>query len=268
MKIAIASDMHLEHGGWDFDFPEADVLVLAGDILVIDDLRKSFELTNHGIIARNFLIEAAALYKHIIYIPGNHEFYGGYIDNSSDLVFKFFDELGIKNISFGSKGTVTVDDVTFIFATLWTDLKKSNPIVVASANMADYDHIMILDSHTQSGSRHLNPLDTVHIHDEHKKFISDMWHDQAKKVVVVTHHAPNLMSRERDVLSVSDYYYCCTDLDDFILDRSNIKYWIHGHLHTRKEYTIGNTRVISNCRGYFIHESEKVKSFKVKVIDV
>lgn len=268
MKIAIASDMHLEHGGWDFDFPEADVLVLAGDILVIDDLRKSFEFTIHGVAARNFLIEASSLYKHVVYVPGNHEFYGGCVDNSSEIVFKFFKENGITNISYGSKESITIDDVTFIFATLWTDLNKSDPMVVVSANMADYDHIMILDSDTRSGDRYLTSMDTAKIHIEHKNFIEYKLHHCSEKVVVVTHHAPNMMSCENNMTSVSDYYYCCTDLDDLILDNPSIKYWIHGHLHTRRAYTIGDTTVISNCRGYCVHEPEKVKSFAIKVIEL
>ena len=38
-------------------------------------------------------------------------------------------------------------------------------------------------------------------------------------------------------------------LDDFVAE-SGALLWIHGHLHTQKDYKIGNTRVICNPRGY------------------
>ena len=40
MKIAIASDLHLEFGDLDFENTDgAEVLILSGDILVVEDLR-------------------------------------------------------------------------------------------------------------------------------------------------------------------------------------------------------------------------------------
>lgn len=268
MRIAVASDLHIEFGGRDFDFPEADVLVLAGDILMIIDLRDAWEFTIKGTNSRNFLREVSVAYKHVIYIPGNHEFYSGNIDTSCKVMTDYLKVEGIKNITFGAKGSIKIDDVTFIYATLWADLNRANPLVMSSSNMSDYDEIMVLDYDTKSGGRYLSPNDTANIHNTHRRFIADKLLDGDEKVVVVTHHAPNLMSCEGERVSISDYYYCCTDMDSIILDNPQIKYWIHGHLHTRKTYNIGDTIVTSNCRGYVGYEDDAVKSFKIKVIDV
>lgn len=71
------------------------------------------------------------------------------------------------------------------------------------------------------------------------------------KVVVVTHHAPSSLSiadeYKGDELMNGGYY---SDLTKFIEDRPSIKVFIHGHTHTKFDYTIGNTRILCNPRGY------------------
>lgn len=268
MKIAYCSDLHLEFGGRDFEFPEADVIILAGDILLIDDIRDAWDFTIKGINARNFLREVSVAYKNVIFIPGNHEFYSGNIDTSCKKMTDYLMSEGIKNVTFGPKISVHIAGVSFICATLWTDLKRSDPLVMSASNMSDYDDIMVLDNDTRSGGRYLRPKDTVAIHNDHKRFIADSLLYASDRVVIVTHHAPNLLSSEEEKPTLSDYYYCCTDMDDLILDNPSIKYWVHGHLHTRKTYNVGDTVVISNCRGYFGHEHSAVKSFKIKVVEI
>ena len=75
--------------------------------------------------------------------------------------------------------------------------------------------------------------------------------------VVITHHAPSyrsniMLNGERFIPDsrpdIQDAYM--NNLDDFILEhQSNLKLWIHGHLHNSADYMIGNTRVICNPRG-------------------
>jgi hypothetical protein len=58
-----------------------------------------------------------------------------------------------------------------------------------------------------------------------------------------------------------------SDLNDMILDNENIKVWIHGHMHDPVDYMIGNTRVISNPRGYLPYEGNNgfIPNFSVEV---
>jgi hypothetical protein len=46
----------------------------------------------------------------------------------------------------------------------------------------------------------------------------------------------------------------CSAMDEFVLDHENIRVWLHGHMHDPVDYMIGNTRVLSNPRGYIGHE--------------
>ena len=66
MKLNILSDLHLGFASMEHPHNDADVVVLAGDI------------------ARpQVAIEwARSLDKPVLYVPGNHEFYGGSIDGT------------------------------------------------------------------------------------------------------------------------------------------------------------------------------------------
>lgn len=274
MKIAIASDIHLEFSGRDFELPEADVLLLAGDICVLSHLEKSFMYTPEGERTRQFFIDVSKKYKNIIYIGGNHELYGGIIGfPSTDIVRKFLEELCITNIEYIISGSRVIGDVLFIAATMWTDFNKGNPSImnVAQYGMNDYRRIMIADKSIGSGVRYITAADILDVNSIHTKNIQKtLKYNEDKgiidKVVVMTHHAPNVKSAGANKPSELDYAYCCSNLDDLIMDNPQIKYWIHGHVHTRHEYKIGETTVISNCRGYVGYED--TKSFEIKVIEI
>ena len=70
-----------------------------------------------------------------------------------------------------------------------------------------------------------------------------------KKTVVITHHAPSILSvpeqYKNDQLSAS----FASEMEKFI-EKTEPDLWIHGHLHTSSDYHIGSTRVICNPRGY------------------
>lgn len=257
------SDVHLEFGKRNFDLPDADVLLLAGDICLITDLAKSVCDTLTGKRTREFLIDASIKYKQVIWIPGNHEYYHSDIKSAVGKVNEFLLSESITNIEFNDHGTFTTQDkVKVIYATLWTDMKKSCPLVLnaAAGYMNDYNNIALIP-----GIKHrpLVPADTVAIHAKHKKFIQKECSNTQDKLVVMTHHAPlmNLLSKKIKPTDI-DYCYGSTDMEDIILDH-DIKVWAYGHVHTRDESAVADTKFISNCRGYLGHEAG-ASSFLVK----
>ena len=260
MKVAYLSDLHLEFKGRDFDLPDADVLLMAGDILLAKDL-ENIKSDNH-LSSKQFLIEVSKKYKEIIWIPGNHEYYKSSIIDVPKLINKFLQDEKLTNITFSECGYKVIDDVNFVFATLWTDLNKGNPLTmsVGTGLMNDYSEIQ-MDSENL-----LNPKHTFAIHKFDKKFIEKNI-KLGSKVFVVTHNSPSLMSvTDRDIEQMS-YYYCCTDMDDLFFDNPQIKFWVHGHLHSHIQYMINDTLVLSNCRGYAPYEALS-RTFKVKVVEI
>jgi len=67
MKIQIYSDLHLEFAGFDPTPSDADLVILAGDI----------DIKSRGVSWANDTFQCS-----VIYVCGNHEYYGGHIDHT------------------------------------------------------------------------------------------------------------------------------------------------------------------------------------------
>ena len=109
MRIQILSDLHLEYGG---DIPPlapgVDIVVLAGDLAPakLRAVRIVAEIWNDA--------------AHILYVPGNHEFHGSDIEEARRLLARDCADCGVTLLD---TAAVTIGDVRFIGATLWTDFR-------------------------------------------------------------------------------------------------------------------------------------------------
>ena len=247
----------------------ADVLILAGDILVANDLHdhpKPETPYPPGIIKtlgsrqrkaqeyRDFISRCAFEFPHVIAIAGNHEFYHGkWIQSIQTLR----DEYGMyPNVHFLERDIFTLDDVTFVGGTLWTDLNKGDPLTLHAVGDMMNDYRMI--RHDGLGYTKLRPAHTLSRHRETLDYFKTVIDDRKdSKIVVVSHMAPSFMSihekYRHDKLLNGAYY---SELSEFILDRSQIKSFIHGHVHTEFDYYIGTCRVVCNPRGYVGYERD------------
>jgi len=262
MKIALCSDLHLEFGDIFLKNTEnADVLILSGDIMIAEFLRKT---TEAGIRFRDFLSRVSFEFPHVIYVAGNHEFYHGKwnqtIEALRDECVKY------ENIYFLECDTKVIKDITFIGGTLWTDCNKGDPLTLHGLTQCMSDFNIIKND--EAGYTKLRPIHTVHRHDKTKKYIKHTLDNTEGKVVVVGHHAPSSLSvHERyigNTIINSGYY---SDLSEFILDHPKIVLWTHGHMHDPWDYMIGYTRVVCNPRGYVGHEN-RATEFKLKYLEV
>ena len=83
MKIALASDVHLEFGQLEINNTDnADVLILSGDICVAcelndRDVHKLLGEHNRSYRYHSFFEHCAEQFEQVIYIAGNHEHYQG-----------------------------------------------------------------------------------------------------------------------------------------------------------------------------------------------
>lgn len=117
----------------------------------------------------------------------------------------------------------------------------------------------------------LHPLDTVEYHKkmvDYVNIVTQMLGENINKYVVVGHHAPTKASThpryKEDTLMNGAY---STDLSNFILDRPQIKLWVHGHTHDPFDYMVGSTRVVCNPRGYKGYE-DQAEVFQLKYLEV
>jgi Icc-related predicted phosphoesterase len=255
--------MHLDIGRdavYTGDFPDADVMVLAGDIAQVNFLIPGMvDSYLHDNVSK-FIHAVSAKYKKVLWIPGNHEYYDSSINQAELIVDKWLKSNNIDNVVFSSKHTEVIDNVKFIMATLWTDLNNSNPIDMnnVSWSLNDYRKIM-------HDGGYLRPFHTVDIHRDHKNFIrANLAELHDKSTVVITHHAPNSLSD--DTVSAFAAAYCCRDMDDIIYIHAP-DIWIHGHTHKKVEYELYDTVVVSNPRGYVGYEP-MAHNFQIEVFDI
>jgi predicted phosphodiesterase len=296
MKIAVGSDLHLEFGALALTNSEsADVLILAGDICMARD----FELADKRAERYHaFFEQVSREFPKVIYVLGNHEHYNGDVAYSYSILKR---HLAVyPNIQVMDKETFELDGVTFVCATLWTDMngsdpttlhavkdmmndfrnvKNSNRMVQRKVPLYDNEHFdcneqgyvvrNVIGHKFKEEPGKFSPEDSV---EDHKKAIEYINHvlmnDGAKKYVVVTHHTPSWQScapRWQNDRILNGAFH--TELGDFIAYRPQIKLWVHGHTHDAFDYVLGATQVVCNPRGYIGHEMQ-ADSFQLKYIDV
>ena len=230
MRIHVLSDLHLSQGTLELPPVDADVVVLAGDIAR----------------PRESIAWARALGRPVVYVAGNHEFYGSSFGATLD---------ALRGLAAGSDVHVlddqalVVDGVRFLGTTLWTDFAlygrgdlRAAAYVEAVRTLRDFSRI---------------------VHDDGTPFTPDAcagrfarhaaWlearlgeaHDGP--TVVVTHHAPS--RRSIHPRFVGSWLNPCFVSDaEHLAGRAAL--WIHGHTHDSFDYDLRGTRVLCNPRGY------------------
>lgn len=231
MKVHLLSDLHTEFAPFEPPETDADVLVLAGDV---GTGMRGLELAREWSRGRP-----------VVYVAGNHEFYGEAIPRLSEKLRTAAEGTGVHVLE---DREVVLHGARFLGCTLWTDFDlfgdRVRSAAAAQAGMNDFRLIRKSPEY-----RRFTPGDARQIHTR-----SLDWLHRALRTpfdgptVVVTHHAPSLRScapefREHPVTAayVSDL--------EWMLDGS-AALWVHGHTHYCVDYRVNGTRVIANARGY------------------
>ena len=235
MRLAIASDLHLEFGGVALtNTGAADVLVLAGDICVVRQLPLAW------------FFDVCESFRKVLYVPGNHEYYGSDIDLMLNRLR--FDLSCFSNLHILANETVEIGEVTFAGSTLWTSIDNSNPLAMWDVRQGMSDFSQIHEG-TMVGKIHNHPpyITPQRWCKEHEKAVQFL--QEQKADVVITHFSPSYQSCSEEYLGSRLNPGFHTELQDLIINLSPFL-WIHGHTHDRFDYMVEKTRVICNPRGY------------------
>ena len=246
MKLLVLSDLHLAHlpfpamhNGMRID-AQADVVVLAGDI---DD----------GVAGLRWARETFPD-KPVVYVAGNHEFYGHHWTQHLDAMREAANKY---DIDYLEAEAIDLMGVRFLGCTLWTDFtlfgedRKTDALRLAKSSMNDYHYIKI----TRTAefywvhSKRLIPALTERRHRGSVEWLEKKLEGggDPSKTVVVTHHAPHPQSiPERFATDLLSAAYA-SDLTR-LMGKAGL--WIHGHMHSSADYTVNGTRILANPRGY------------------
>lgn len=252
MRLAIYSDLHLEmilrpKGSMPWLPPalDVDVVVLAGDIAS----------GTYGIrwAAEAFCQGNAS--PEVIYVAGNHEYYG---ENLRSLLAEMRWTAKKLGVHFLENNTVELGDVRFLGTTLWSDfelygrgLAKTMHMKAARQQISDYSTIFA------AGERFIEPQETLRLHRNARKFLKqELKKPYSGKTVVVTHFAPHRGCVPQQFAGSVLSPYFVSDMAS-IMRQHPIDLWVVGHTHHNIDLIESRCRVISNQMGYPLEQCAK-----------
>lgn len=228
MVIQLASDLHTEthaDGGAgilaEMAQTSADLLVLAGDITNARDPT-----------AIEFILrQVSSHYRDIIYIPGNHEFYGTTpafaLANLQEVAKRF------ANVHVPSNEVIVVGAKRFLCGTGWFPKPKEEEMAF-KRYMNDFWDI-----------EDFEPW----VYEQHAHFRLLLIEELVEGDVVITHHLPSVASVSEAYKSAVTNAFFVSHFDKSIIMRKPAL-WLHGHTHAQCDYQLGATRVVANPLGY------------------
>ena len=236
MRLRILSDLHLEFfdGNRELLEIEADVVILAGDIH-----RKSEGLA----WARRRFPDMP-----IIYVPGNHEFYGTCMPLLRE-------ELALEaerhSIELLDNRAVTLGGVRFYGTTLWTDFAlyagdpTQNPAHTESKALRYMSDFKIVQT---SPGVTLTPQASPQLHATALDWLeSELAQPFDGPKVVVSHHAPLHDCIPGQYLGDALSPAFASHLPHLM---GKMDLWVHGHVHEPVDILRNGTRIIANPGGY------------------
>jgi predicted phosphodiesterase len=257
MRIQLLSDLHLEV---DPSFvatpaPDADLLVLAGDIGALPDT----PMAEHGQpdwCLTRFSPRLGNWPVPVIYVPGNHEFDGQDVDEAYAALR---DQCGQLGIDWLEGQTMVLDGVRLIGSTLWSDFEAfaNRPDGAPGAlayNLQQREkafraaNFYLLKCGTL---REGLPFDAAAMREQALVCQQFLRAELAKpfdgKTLVITHFAPSLKSHDPRYGLTPGTAGFCNALDELVVQAD---LWLHGHLHCASNYRVGKCRVVANPLGY------------------
>ena len=234
MKLNILSDLHLSVCALDPPSTAADVVILAGDIARPEQA----------------IAWARALRKPVLFVPGNHEFYGGSVTGTREALARC---AAGTNVRLLDDGEAIIGGVRFLGTTLWTDFRlfgdgaeRDEAMATGQRLLRDFTRIR----NTDDSPTRFAPADAAALFDVQSHWLQTRLATRfAGPTVVVTHHAPSRKSIHPRFAD-SPLNACFVSDAEHLLDGSRARLWIHGHTHDSFDYAVNGTRVVCNPRGY------------------
>jgi len=225
VRINYFSDVHLEFGPQVSPDNDADIIVAAGDIGIFKQGIKWLKKIN----------------KPVIYVAGNHEFYGYEYNQTLQMLRE---ECKGTSIHFLENDSFIYKNIRFLGCSLWADLylEGDEKAKALGKTLNDFRKITYQDE-----AFNQRIFSTLH-HSSKHWLETELAKPYDGQTIVVTHHAPTEWSWDDSKNRLKKMAYC-TDLK-YLFHEYEIEAWFHGHIHSPGDYRIAGARILSNPRGY------------------
>lgn len=255
MRLAVVSDLHLEMRSeakaimrvLDKCKSDADVLVVAGDVVSGKFAKR---------ILPEFMHALSCEYEHVIYVPGNHEYWHSNFFQIDILLY----DIEQRNILNGFYVFRNEQDEGLILGprvyggTLW--FPRSVLSEAIGPQWADFHYIGNEDC--QYACNHVKER----IYLEAARFRANF----PKEVdIVVSHHLPSYKSVAPYWKNNDTNCYFVNDCEDLIV-QAKPKLWIHGHTHSKCDYEFEGCRIVCNPLGAPSERSSK--TYRPLIVEV
>jgi Icc-related predicted phosphoesterase len=200
-----------------------EVLVLAGDIAVAEGLQPALAL-----LCGRFRDAS------VVYVHGNHEFYGS--DRSAVVDITKRAEAENPNLVWLDSSGTELHGFKFLGAPLWFPLSTVDERLKRAMN--DFSAIQDFESW---------------VYAENARAVAFFERQMRPGDIVVTHHLPSqrCVAPRFTGNSLNPFFVC--DLTGLIMERRP-RLWLHGHSHASVRVQIGETAVLCNPFGYAVEE--------------
>jgi len=229
LKVQYVSDLHLESGKKPVINKVGDILVLAGDICVVN---------GYSNILLQFLDSVCAQFQKVLMVAGNHEYYNSTIKLVDEYLANLQNQY--PNFIYMNNKIYKHNDVCFIGTTLWSNIpEKAESAVLSHIN----DYNQIIDFTINDNNK---------LHTNAVTFLSkaiDFVRNGDCIPVIITHHTP-LVKGTSHPRYANEITNCAFSTNLYhLLDKIN-GWWICGHTHycTKIKYKYCN--ILLNCHGY------------------
>ena len=230
MRIQLMSDLHFEFHddrgrAWisDLEVCDVDVLILAGDIAEVRDGHLAEVL---GLFLEKF--------KKVIFVPGNHEYYGSTIQEAG----RTFESLNgqFEHLHILRRELVNIEGQRFVGASLWFTERSDEEHAVLENRLNDFHKI-------GGGFRKW-------VYQEAKRDSEFLLANVQEGDVVITHHIPSARGVAPKWQAVIDGFgrFFVHALPEEVIQKS--KLWCHGHGHDSVQTQIGTHTLAANPFGY------------------